>query len=179
MVSALNSPAPAVHGRAVSARLVDPWARVALAGLLTLLIIGLITAINLAVGPASHHLVILTDVFAVTEDAVVGVGMALFLAMIPLIFSVLGAWAGGWVTDHLARRGMEIVASRRLPCILGLLASGLCTVVATMASSGIEAVICISGASRLAVAMGVPGGVYPGLNQLNTVGERSHISPRP
>ena len=38
-----------------------------------------------------------------------------FLAMIPLIFSVLGAWAGGWVTDRFARGGMEIVASRRLP----------------------------------------------------------------
>ncbi|HVY16598.1 MAG TPA: MFS transporter, partial [Rhodopila sp.] len=31
-----------------------------------------------------------------------------FLAMIPLIFSVLGAWAGGWVTDRLARGNMEL-----------------------------------------------------------------------
>src|SRR4051812_38106577 len=67
-----------------------------------------------------------------------------FLAMIPLIFSVLGAWAGGWVTDRFARGGMEIVASRRLPSILGLLASGLFTVIATTASNGAEAVIYIS-----------------------------------
>src|SRR5580698_4602504 len=58
-----------------------------------------------------------------------------FLAMIPLIFSVLGAWAGGWVTDRLALGGMEIVASRRLPSILGLLASGLFTIVSTMAGN--------------------------------------------
>jgi MFS family permease len=68
-----------------------------------------------------------------------------FLAMIPLVFSVLGAWAGGWVTDRFAR-GMEIVSSRRLPSILGLLLSGLFTVIATTAGSGTEAVIWISAA---------------------------------
>jgi nitrate/nitrite transporter NarK len=79
-----------------------------------------------------------------------------FLAMIPLIFSVLGALAGGWVTDRLARSGMEIVASRRLPCILGLLASGLFTVVATTASGGTEAVIFIS-AAMFFLSLGVAG----------------------
>jgi len=68
-----------------------------------------------------------------------------FLAMIPLVFSVLGAWAGGWVTDRFAR-GMEIVSSRRLPSILGLLLSGLFTIIATTASSGTTAVIWISAA---------------------------------
>jgi hypothetical protein len=63
----------------------DPWSRVAVAGLAGLAGLGLLIAINLAVGPARHHLVILTDVFAVTEDAVVGLGMALFLAMIPAL----------------------------------------------------------------------------------------------
>ena len=79
-----------------------------------------------------------------------------FLAMIPLIFSVVGALAGGWVTDRLARSGMEIVASRRLPCILGLLASGLFTVVATTASGGTEAVIFIS-AAMFFLSLGVAG----------------------
>lgn len=79
-----------------------------------------------------------------------------FLAMIPLLFSVLGAWSGGWVTDRLARGGMDIVASRRLPCISGLLASGLCTVIATTADSGTAAVIYISGAMFF-LSLGIAG----------------------
>ncbi len=78
-----------------------------------------------------------------------------FLAMIPLVFSVLGAWAGGWVTDRFAR-GMEIVASRRLPSILGLLLSGLFTIIATTATSGTTAVIWISGAMFF-LSLGIAG----------------------
>ena len=74
-----------------------------------------------------------------------------FLAMIPLMFSVFGAWTGGWVTDRFARGGMEIIASRRLPSILGLLASGLFTIVATTAADAIQAVIFISGRDVLSV----------------------------
>jgi nitrate/nitrite transporter NarK len=79
-----------------------------------------------------------------------------FLAMIPLIFSVLGAWAGGWLTDRMARGGMEIVASRRLPSILGLLASGVFTVVATTASDATHAVIFIS-AAMFFLSVGIAG----------------------
>jgi MFS family permease len=78
-----------------------------------------------------------------------------FLAMIPLIFSVLGAWAGGWVTDRFAR-GMEIVASRRLPSILGLLLSGLFTIIATTASNGTMAVVWIS-AAMFFLSLGIAG----------------------
>jgi MFS family permease len=78
-----------------------------------------------------------------------------FLAMIPLIFSVLGAWAGGWITDRFAR-GMEIVASRRLPSILGLLLSGLFTIIATTATSGTMAVIWIS-AAMFFLSLGISG----------------------
>jgi MFS family permease len=79
-----------------------------------------------------------------------------FLAMIPLIFSVLGAWTGGWITDRFARGGMEIVASRRLPSILGLLASGLFTIVATTAGNATEAVIFIS-AAMFFLSLGIAG----------------------
>jgi MFS family permease len=79
-----------------------------------------------------------------------------FLAMIPLVFSVLGAWAGGWITDRFARGGMEIVASRRLPSILGLLLSGLFTIIATTAGSGTEAVIWIS-AAMFFLSLGIAG----------------------
>lgn len=85
----------------------DPWSRLALAGLAWLAVLGLIIAINLAVGPASHHLVILTDVFAVTEDAVVGVGMALFLAAIPAMAAP--ASAADAAQAFAARHGGRVV----------------------------------------------------------------------
>jgi MFS family permease len=78
-----------------------------------------------------------------------------FLAMIPLVFSVLGAWSGGWITDRFAR-GMEIVASRRLPSILGLLLSGLFTIIATTATSGTMAVVWIS-AAMFFLSLGIAG----------------------
>ncbi|HVZ10244.1 MFS transporter [Rhodopila sp.] len=79
-----------------------------------------------------------------------------FLAMIPLCFSVLGALAGGWFTDRLARSDMDLIASRRLPSILGLLLSGLCTIVATQAGNATEAVICIS-AAMFFLSAGIAG----------------------
>jgi hypothetical protein len=51
---------------------------------------------------------------------------------------------------------MELVASRRLPAILGLLLSGLFTVIATTAGSGTEAVIWIS-AAMFFLSLGIAG----------------------
>jgi MFS family permease len=86
----------------------------------------------------------------------VGIAKTGFLAMIPLCFSVLGAWAGGWVTDRLARSNMDLIASRRLPAIIGLLLSGVFTVVATQATSGTQAVIYIS-AAMFFLSLGISG----------------------
>ncbi len=79
-----------------------------------------------------------------------------FLAMIPLVFSILGALAGGWVTDRFARSGMELVASRRLPAILGLLASGVFTILATATADGTQAVLAIS-AAMFFLSVGIAG----------------------
>ena len=54
-----------------------------------------------------------------------------YLASIPLICSILGALSGGYVSDRMAARGVELVASRRMPSILGLGVSGIFTFVAT------------------------------------------------
>jgi len=86
----------------------------------------------------------------------ISIGHTGFLVMIPLIFSVLGAWWGGWITDQFVRDGMEIVASRRLPCILALLASGLFTVLATVAGDATQAVILIS-AAMFFLSRGIAG----------------------
>jgi MFS family permease len=79
-----------------------------------------------------------------------------FLASIPLVCSILGAWSGGWLTDRLAARNMELVASRRLPSIIGLLLSGLFTIIATSATSGTMAVIYISFAMYF-LSLGIAG----------------------
>ncbi len=79
-----------------------------------------------------------------------------FLASIPLFCSILGAWGGGWFTDKLNRRGMEIVASRRLPSIIGLLLSGLFTIIATTASSPTQAIVYIS-LAMFFLSLGISG----------------------
>src|ERR1700727_3147852 len=79
-----------------------------------------------------------------------------FLASIPLFCSMLGAWSGGWLTDRLARRGMELVASRRLPAILGLVLSGVFTVTATTAGSPTQAIVYIS-LAMFFLAVGISG----------------------
>jgi len=68
------------------------------------------------------------------------------LASIPLISSIVGSWIGGCASDRLVTGGMNIVAARRLPSIIGLLASGAFTIAATTATSGGTAVVFISAA---------------------------------
>jgi hypothetical protein len=54
-----------------------------------------------------------------------------FLAMIPLACSIIGAQAGGHATDWLARAGIGIVSSRKIPTVCGYLVSaGFCTLAA-------------------------------------------------
>jgi MFS family permease len=66
------------------------------------------------------------------------------LASVPLLCAFFGAIVGGWVSDRLVKRGMELVASRRLPLILGLLGSAVFTGLAAMAASAGAAVTFIA-----------------------------------
>jgi nitrate/nitrite transporter NarK len=79
-----------------------------------------------------------------------------YLASIPLICSIIGAVSGGWVCDRLAARGTELVASRRIPAIVGLVLSGAFTYSATAATSASVAVILISAAMYF-LAFGIAG----------------------
>ncbi len=79
-----------------------------------------------------------------------------FLASIPLFCSILGAWSGGWFTDRLNARGMDLVASRRLPSIIGLLLSGLFTVTATTAGNPTQAIVYIS-LAMFFLSLGIAG----------------------
>jgi MFS family permease len=79
-----------------------------------------------------------------------------FLASIPLFCSIVGAWAGGWLTDRLSASGMELVASRRLPAIAGLLLSGLFTVIATTAGNPTQAIVYIS-LAMFFLSLGISG----------------------
>ena len=79
-----------------------------------------------------------------------------YLASIPLVCSIIGAVSGGWVCDRMAARGIELVASRRIPAIVGLVLSGVFTYAATAAGSATLAVILISAAMYF-LAFGIAG----------------------
>ena len=66
------------------------------------------------------------------------------LASIPLIAGIGGCLAGGWFTDKLVRLGVNLMDSRKLPCVGGLLVCGLFTGLMTTASNATEAVILMS-----------------------------------
>ncbi len=67
------------------------------------------------------------------------------LASVPLICAFFGALCGGWVSDWLVnKRGMELVASRRVPLVVGLLLSAAFTGLAAIATSAGMAITCIA-----------------------------------
>ncbi len=57
------------------------------------------------------------------------------LAVIPMLASVSGSLAGGYMTDRLARSGMELIASRRLPTVCGYVASACMTALAATSTT--------------------------------------------
>jgi len=67
-----------------------------------------------------------------------------FLASVPLICAFFGALCGGWLSDRLVARGMDLIASRRRPLILGLLASAAFTGLAATATSAGAAITFIA-----------------------------------
>lgn len=67
------------------------------------------------------------------------------LASVPLICAFFGALCGGWISDWLVnKRGMELVASRRVPLVIGLLLSAAFTGLAAIATSAGVAITCIA-----------------------------------
>jgi MFS family permease len=67
-----------------------------------------------------------------------------FLASVPLICAFFGALSGGYVSDWLVARGMDLIASRRRPLILGLLASAAFTGLAAAATTAGAAITFIA-----------------------------------
>ncbi len=66
------------------------------------------------------------------------------LASVPLICAFFGALCGGYISDWLVKRGVELVASRRLPLVIGLLLSAAFTGLAAIATSAGVAITCIA-----------------------------------
>ncbi|HEX4259920.1 MAG TPA: MFS transporter [Acetobacteraceae bacterium] len=66
------------------------------------------------------------------------------VASVPFVFGVIGSLTGGWVCDWLVRRGMTPIGSRKLPIILGMVASAALTAIAAVTPSNTVAVGCIS-----------------------------------
>ena len=66
------------------------------------------------------------------------------LAMVPLACSIAGSVAGGYATDWLAKGGMNVVASRKVPAACGyLLAAAFCAG-AALSGEVVAALACIS-----------------------------------
>src|SRR6202789_2514976 len=74
----------------------------------------------------------------------ISIGKTGFLASVPLLCAFFGALCGGYVSDWLVKRGVDLIASRRRPLILGLLASAAFTGLAAMATSAGVAITCIA-----------------------------------
>jgi sugar phosphate permease len=66
------------------------------------------------------------------------------LASIPLVAGIAGCLVGGWFSDKLVRLGVNLMDSRKLPCVGGLLLCGLFTGWTITASNATEAVILMS-----------------------------------
>jgi MFS family permease len=66
------------------------------------------------------------------------------LASIPLIAAIIGCLVGGWFSDRLCSMGVNLIDSRKLPCVGGLLACGLFTALTITARDATEAIILMS-----------------------------------
>jgi MFS family permease len=66
------------------------------------------------------------------------------LASIPLFAGVLGCLAGGWLSDKLGRWGVNLMDSRKLPCVGGLLICALFTGMTITATNATQAVLWMS-----------------------------------
>jgi MFS family permease len=67
-----------------------------------------------------------------------------FLASVPLLCAFFGALFGGWFSDRLVKKGVNLIASRRRPLIAGLIASSVFTALAANASSAGAAITFIA-----------------------------------
>ncbi|MGJ4939550.1 MFS transporter [Bradyrhizobium sp. HKCCYLS1011] len=65
-------------------------------------------------------------------------------AAIPFACGVIGGVFGGYIADHLVRRGTEPLRSRRIPAAIALLGTAACTVAAAYVSSNALAIAFIS-----------------------------------
>ena len=74
----------------------------------------------------------------------ISIAKAGFLSSVPLICAFFGALCGGYISDRLVKSGMNQVASRRRPLILGLLASAAFTGLAAYSSSAGAAITFIA-----------------------------------
>lgn len=67
-----------------------------------------------------------------------------WVTSIPYVCGVVGSIAGGRICDRFLRAGRSAIASRKIPFVGGMVAAGICTLLAARASSGAVAVACIS-----------------------------------
>jgi MFS family permease len=67
-----------------------------------------------------------------------------YVASIPFALAVLGAIGGGLLADHLVRRGISTVNSRKIPLVIGMVGVAAFTIGAAEVSSNTAAVACVT-----------------------------------
>ncbi|MFM0642360.1 MFS transporter [Paraburkholderia metrosideri] len=67
-------------------------------------------------------------------------------AAIPYTFAVAGALSSGYLVDWLAKRGMSLTNSRRVPACICLVAQTVFVILAALVSDNAVAIACLSGA---------------------------------
>jgi sugar phosphate permease len=67
-----------------------------------------------------------------------------WLAAVPFMAGALGMMVNGVVADDMARRGRDLIQSRRLLIVGGMVASAACTMAVAFAASTTEAVLVVS-----------------------------------
>ncbi|WP_233860169.1 MFS transporter [Paraburkholderia sp. HD33-4] len=80
------------------------------------------------------------------HDRGLSIAHAGWVASIPFLAGAVGVISGGFFVDFLARHGVSVGASRRIPICLGMLASACFIVPAAFTASTPMAVFCVSGA---------------------------------
>ena len=89
-----------------------------------------------------------------------------FYAAIPYACGIFGSLLAGYVSDLAARRGTGLIASRKAPAIIGLIAVGIFTVLAAQTNNTTLDIIFISAAmffvqTAAAGVWMIPGAVAP------------------
>jgi ACS family D-galactonate transporter-like MFS transporter len=86
--------------------------------------------------------------------------------VIPGIASILMGWSGGWLSDHLVRRGVRLAMARKIPLVIGMLGGSLIALAGLAPGAGLALALLAISYGFLGFAGGavwsLPADIAPG-----------------